>query len=76
MPAMEVDLALLVPDAVVAARWAARSEKLRDLLESLVLFDEFGGRYSGWDRSLAWRLNFRHLAHTTDREIQGRTAKI
>ena len=79
MPAMEVDLALVVPDSVTAAQVG---ESIRasagDLLESLVVFDEFRG--SGLPpatRSLAWRLTFRHPERTLrDREIQGRTAKI
>lgn len=79
MPAMEVDLALVVPDSVTSAQVA---ESIRasagDLLESLVVFDEFrGGVLPAGTRSLAWRLTFRHPERTLrDREIQGRTAKI
>ena len=79
MPAMEVDLALVVPDSVTSSQVA---ESIRgsagDLLESLVVFDEFrGGALPAGTRSLAWRLTFRHPERTLrDREIQGRTAKI
>jgi phenylalanyl-tRNA synthetase beta chain len=79
MPAIEVDLALLVPDSVTAAQVA---EAIRgaagELLESLDLFDEFRGPgVAEGTRSLAWRLTFRHAERTLrDREIQGRTAKI
>jgi Phenylalanyl-tRNA synthetase beta subunit len=79
MPAIEVDLALVVPDALRAAdveRVIARSAG--ELLEKLVLFDEFrGGDIPDGSRSLAWALTFRHPERTLrDREIQGRTAKI
>jgi phenylalanyl-tRNA synthetase beta chain len=79
MPAIEVDLALIVPDVTRAAdverviRAAAG-----DLLEQLVAFDEFrGAGIPEGARSVAWRLTFRHPERTLrDREIQGRTAKI
>jgi len=79
MPAIEVDLALVVPDALRATdveRVIARSAG--ELLEKLVLFDEFrGGDIPDGSRSLAWALTFRHPERTLrDREIQGRTAKI
>jgi phenylalanyl-tRNA synthetase beta chain len=79
MPAMEVDLALLVPDSVPAADVdAAIRRSAGELLESLELFDEFrGGAIPAGQRSLAWRLTFRHPERTLrEREIQGRTAKI
>lgn len=79
MPAAEFDLALLVPSGTTAAdverviRGAAG-----ELLESLVLFDQYTG--AGVDaahRSLAWRLTFRHPERTLrDKEIEGRRAKI
>jgi phenylalanyl-tRNA synthetase beta chain len=79
MPAVEVDLALVVPDA----RMAAEVERVirqsaGDLLERLVLFDEFrGAGIPEGTRSLAWALTFRHPERTLrDREVQGRTAKI
>ena len=79
MPAIEVDLALLVPDGVASAQVG---EAIRgaagELLESLIVFDEFrGAGVAEGTRSLAWRLTFRHPERTLrDREIQGRTAKI
>jgi phenylalanyl-tRNA synthetase beta chain len=79
MPAMEVDLALLVPDSMPAGDVdAAIRRSAGDLLESLELFDEFrGAGIPEGMRSLAWRLTFRHPERTLrDREIQGRTAKI
>lgn len=79
MPAMEVDLALLVPDTISAEQVGkAIKESAGELLESLDLFDEFraAGIPEG-TRSLAWRLTFRHPERTLrDREIQGRVAKI
>ena len=79
MPAVEVDLALVVPDS----RMAAEVERVirqsaGDLLERLVLFDEFrGAGIPEGSRSLAWALTFRHPERTLrDREVQGRTAKI
>ena len=79
MPAVEVDLALVVPDS----RMAADVERVirqsaGDLLERLVLFDEFrGAGIPDGSRSLAWALTFRHPERTLrDREVQGRTAKI
>jgi phenylalanyl-tRNA synthetase beta chain len=79
MPAMQVDLALLVPDSVPSSRVA---EVIRDaageMLESLVVFDEFrGAGIPEGQRSLAWALTFRHPERTLrDKEIQGRTGKI
>jgi len=79
MPAMQVDLALIVPDAVTAQEVGASIRGAAgDLLESLDLFDEFrGAGLPEGTRSLAWALTFRHPERTLrDREIQGRTAKI
>jgi phenylalanyl-tRNA synthetase beta chain len=79
MPAIEVDLALIVPDSVTAAQVASSiRESAGELLESLEVFDEFRGTgIPAGSRSLAWRLTFRHPERTLrDREIQGRTAKI
>ena len=79
MPAIEVDLALLVPDGVTADQISSVITKSAgELLESLFVFDEFRGRgIPPGMRSLAWRLTFRHKERTLrDREIQGRTAKI
>ena len=49
-----------------------------ELLESLVLFDQYTGAGVPADRrSLAWRLTFRHPERTLrDKEIEGRRAKI
>ena len=79
MPAIEVDLALIVPDSVRAAEVEqVINESAGELLEKLVLFDEFrGGEIPAGSRSLAWALTFRHPERTLrDKEIQGRTAKI
>jgi phenylalanyl-tRNA synthetase beta chain len=79
MPAMEVDLALVVPDATTSSDVGrVIRESAGDLLESLNVFDEFrGAGIPDGSRSLAWRLTFRHPERTLrDREIQGRTAKI
>lgn len=79
MPAIEVDLALIVPDTVASSAVAdSIRESAGNLLESLDVFDEFRGPgIPGGSRSLAWRLTFRHPERTLrDREIQGRTAKI
>ncbi len=79
MPAMDVDLALLVPESVSAA---SVEETIRqsagDMLESLTVFDEFRGKGIGDGvRSIAWRLTFRHPDRTLrDKEVQGRTGKI
>lgn len=78
-PAVEIDLALIVPDAVSAEsveKTIARSAG--ELLEQVVLFDEFRG--AGIDagaRSLAWRLTFRHPDRTLrDKEVEGRRQHI
>jgi phenylalanyl-tRNA synthetase beta chain len=79
MPAMHVDLALVVPDTVSADQVAAAIRaSAGELLEALVIFDEFrGSGIPSATRSIAWRLTFRHPERTLrDREIQGRTAKI
>jgi phenylalanyl-tRNA synthetase beta chain len=78
-PAAELDLALLVPDAVTAADVervlrAAGGE----LLESVTLFDEFrGGDVPAGARSLAWRLALRDPSRTLrDKEVEGRRQKL
>ena len=79
MPAIEVDLALVVPDAVPAAQVdKVIRDAAGDLLESLSVFDEFRGPgIAEGSRSVAWRLTFRHPERTLrEREIHGRTAKI
>jgi phenylalanyl-tRNA synthetase beta chain len=78
-PRVQVDLALLAPVAVTAARIdAVIRREAGDLLESLTLFDEFVGQgIQEGSRSLAWALTFRHPERTLkDQEVQGRTAKI
>jgi phenylalanyl-tRNA synthetase beta chain len=78
-PAMQVDLALLVPEEIPASAVAdAIRETAGDMLESLVVFDEFrGAGIPEGQRSLAWALTFRHPERTLrDKEIQGRTSKI
>ena len=79
MPAIEVDLAVIVPESVRAAEVErVIRESAGELLERLVLFDEFrGAGIPKGARSLAWALTFRHPERTLrDREVQGRTAKI
>jgi phenylalanyl-tRNA synthetase beta chain len=79
MPAIDVDLALVVPDSTRASDIEASIRRAAgELLEAVSVFDEFRGASvpSGF-RSLAWRLTFRHPERTLrDREIQGRTARI
>jgi phenylalanyl-tRNA synthetase beta chain len=79
MPPAEIDLALLVPnDRTVADVEKVIRSTAGELLEQLVLFDQYTG--SGVEpghRSLAWRLTFRHPERTLrDKEIEGRRAKI
>jgi phenylalanyl-tRNA synthetase beta chain len=79
MPAIEVDLALIVPNSVRAADVEnVIRRSAGDLLEKLVLFDEFtGAGIPEGSRSLAWALTFRHHERTLrDREVQGRTERI
>ncbi len=78
-PAAEFDLALLVPDGMLAAQV---EQVLRqtggELLERCVLFDEFRGTgIPAGMRSLAWRLTFRHPERTLrDKEIEGRRSQL
>jgi phenylalanyl-tRNA synthetase beta chain len=78
-PASPFDLALLVPSAVRAADVEkAIRDVSGDLLESLVLFDEYTGKNidEGY-RSLAWRLTFRHPERTLSaKEIEGRRSNV
>ena len=78
-PAVEVDLALLVPSGVTAAE-VERVIRASggDLMERLELFDEFTGRGvpEGF-RSVGWRLTFRHPERTLrDKEVEGRRDKL
>lgn len=78
-PAAEFDLALLVPDDLPAAtvERVIRSSA-GDLLERVVLFDEYrGAGVPTGHRSLAWRLTLRHPERTLrDKEIAGRREKL
>jgi phenylalanyl-tRNA synthetase beta chain len=78
-PSVQVDLALVATDKITAAQM--RDLIRRDggeLLESLILFDEFRGQgIPEGSRSLAWALTFRHPERTLkDKEVHGRTEKI
>lgn len=78
-PAVQVDLALVVPDDLPAARLAdVIRAHAGDLLEKLELFDEFRGQgVERGQRSLAWRLTFRHPERTLrDKEIDARRTKL
>ena len=78
-PAAQIDLALLVPESLLAAdvERVIRSNG-GELLERLSLFDEFrGAGLPPGTRSLAWRLTFRDATRTLrEKEIEGRTNKI
>jgi phenylalanyl-tRNA synthetase beta chain len=78
-PPADFDLALLVPrPTTVADVERVIRSAAGDLLESLVLFDEYtGAGVPPETRSLAWRLTFRHPDRTLrDKEIEGRRAQI
>jgi phenylalanyl-tRNA synthetase beta chain len=78
-PAAEFDLALLVKNETSAMDVEiAIREASGDMLESLVLFDEFrGAGIPEGTRSLAWRLTFRHPERTLrDKEIDGRRSQL
>ncbi len=78
-PAAEFDLALIVPDGVSAASVEASLRSTGgELLERVVLFDEFrGSGVPPGTRSLAWRLTFRHPERTLrEKEIEGRRARL
>lgn len=78
-PAVELDLALVVPDTVPAGEV---ERVLRayggDTLEQVTLFDEFrGGDVPAGARSLAWRVVLRDPARTLrDKEVAGRRQKL
>ena len=74
-PTAEFDLALLVPDAVLAAQVESVLRTVSGpQLERCELFDEFrGAGVPAGSRSLAWRLTFRHPERTLrEKEIDGR----
>jgi len=78
-PAAEFDLALLVPvEMPAAAVETVLRRTAGELLEALELFDEFrGAGVPDGQRSLAWRLVFRHPERTLrDKEIEGRRARL
>ncbi|MBI3790685.1 MAG: hypothetical protein HY275_07380, partial [Gemmatimonadetes bacterium] len=78
-PPAQFDLALIVPDATPAAQVEAVIRRdAGELLESVVLFDEFRGKdIPAGHRSLAWALTFRHPERTLrDKEVEGRRAKL
>ena len=78
-PAAEFDLALLVPNDLPAAEVETVIRKASgELLERLALFDEFRGTgIPDGQRSLAWRLTFRHPERTLrDKEIDGRRSQL
>jgi phenylalanyl-tRNA synthetase beta chain len=78
-PAVEVDLALLVPDQMPAAHVESVVRRAAgELLERVVLFDEYrGAGVPGGFRSVAWRLTFRHPERTLrEKEIEGRREKL
>jgi phenylalanyl-tRNA synthetase beta chain len=80
-PASVFDLALVVPDGVSAEAVAAIIRRTAgELLERLTVFDEYVGtgvEQGSGERSLAWRLTFRHPERTLrDKEIEGRRNKI
>jgi phenylalanyl-tRNA synthetase beta chain len=78
-PAAEIDLALLVPDAVRGEQVEAIMRRISGkLLEHVELFDRYvGGAVEPGQRSLAWRLTFRHAERTLrDRELDARRTDI
>jgi phenylalanyl-tRNA synthetase beta chain len=79
MPPADFDLALLVPAGTTVAQVeAVIRESAGELLEQLALFDQYTGEgVPAGQRSLAWRLTFRHAERTLrDKEIEGRRARI
>jgi phenylalanyl-tRNA synthetase beta chain len=78
-PAVEFDVAVLVPDSVSAAAVEGTIRReAGELLERLTLFDEFRGPgVPPGTRSLAWRLTFRHPERTLrEKEVEGRRTKL
>jgi phenylalanyl-tRNA synthetase beta chain len=79
MPAAGFDLALVLPDRVRAAdvEVVLRREG-GELLESVQVFDEYrGDRLPAGQRSVGWRLQFRHPERTLrDKELDGRRNKL
>jgi len=78
-PAVEIDLALVVPDAVAARDVEdVMVDAAGPLLERIAIFDEFrGGDVAPGHRSVAWRLTFRHPERTLGaKEIDGRRERL
>jgi phenylalanyl-tRNA synthetase beta chain len=79
MPAAGFDLALVLPDRVLAAdvEVVLRRES-GELLESMQVFDEYrGDRLPAGVRGVGWRLQFRHPERTLrDKELDGRRSKL
>ena len=78
-PAAEFDVALLVPSDMPAARVEdVIRRSAGELLERVILFDEFrGAGLPAGMRSVAWRLTFRHPERTLrDKEVSGRREKL
>lgn len=78
-PAIERDLALLVPDALAAARVeAVARDAAGDLLEEVGIFDVYRGKgVEDGVRSIAYRLRFRSPERTlTDAEADGAVERV
>jgi phenylalanyl-tRNA synthetase beta chain len=78
-PSVRVDLALVAGEKITAAQIEALIRRdSGELLERVVVFDEFRGQgIPEGSRSLGWALTFRHPERTLkDREVQERTEKI
>ena len=78
-PSTSFDLALLVPDALPAARVESVLRKgAGDLLERIELLSQFrGAGVPAGTRSVAWRLTLRHPERTLqEKEIAGRRDKV
>ena len=78
-PAAEFDLALLVPEQVGGNQVEAVMRRVSGkLLERVELFDRYvGDAVEPGQRSLAWRLTFRHAERTLrDREMDARRTDI
>lgn len=78
-PAVERDIALIVPRGTLAAEVAvAIRDAAPDILESLEVFDVYEGeKIPAGKRSLAWRLRFRSAERTlTDDEVDSALSRI
>ena len=78
-PAVEFDLALLVPNDMAATKVEdVIRRNAGELLERIIVFDEFrGAGLPPGMRSVAWRLTFRHPERTLrDKEVSGRREKL